>query len=155
MLWLLQSAFKDLKTTPQSPAFPLCQRVYNRVQAIIFNTEVGEEAEVVAFTKAMPVKENVIPALVGIGMIIASIASPSATIASKEIVLSLGRKGRSYSFESIPSVRSPEPSSTPLPVPAITNLVKNTNSMKKSNSMKALALISSSSPTIDGMYFAI
>ena len=67
LLWLLQSSYKDLKSTPLSPAFPLCQRVFNRVQAIIFNTQGSEGNEILEFTKNIPVQESVLPALVGIG----------------------------------------------------------------------------------------
>jgi hypothetical protein len=178
MLWLLQSAFKDLKTTPQSLAFPLCQRVYNRVQAVIFNSEAGDDTAVVSFAKNLPVKEHIFPAIIGIGMIIASVASPTATIASKDIILSQGRKGRSYSFKSPgDSFVSPSTSSNPLPIPisspetlqpsirrradslpksAVSHQISTNSSaptMRKSDSMKALAKISSSSPSFDGLPF--
>jgi hypothetical protein len=144
---LLQSAHKDLKKTPHSPAFPLCQRVYNRVLAIIFNVEKGDDLS----TSQLTVMENIFPALVGIGMIVASVASPSATLNSRDIILSQGRKGRRYSYD-IPVPASPAaqlPTISPMPIPAISNLVN--SPMRRSGSMKALALLSSNSPTIEGI----
>ncbi|KAI5779755.1 kinase-like domain-containing protein [Geopyxis carbonaria] len=66
--WLFQTHLHDLSGNPQSNAFKVCRRIYNRVQHIVFG---GGEAK----TKER-LKENVLPVTVLASLIAGSIAAP-------------------------------------------------------------------------------
>ncbi|KAJ3225831.1 Phosphatidylinositol 4-kinase pik1alpha (PI4-kinase)(PtdIns-4-kinase) [Clydaea vesicula] len=169
-LWYIQSYFHDLKSEPLHPSYNLCQRVYNRCQAVIFNESSKsneEDNDVKNFISSVPIKENIPAAIIGIGSILGAAAFPFAPDV-RQLVLSQGRKGRSYSFDqrsierntdnsyrrSTTSIPTSPTSSYPVLKSSMDSAQSDNSDMKKSsslNNLKLLARISSNSPSLEDL----
>ncbi|KAI7885089.1 hypothetical protein K492DRAFT_234424 [Lichtheimia hyalospora FSU 10163] len=115
-LWYLQAYLSDLSATPSSPSFELCKRVLNKCQAIVFSdttttTTTNEEdttyqhhgASSTSLNVGMSthrVRENVVPAVVGIGAMLAGIGQPLMTRPAGDIAIAQGRRTRVLSISS-------------------------------------------------------
>lgn len=85
----------DLSANPSSPSFQLCKRVFNRCQAIIFaKDDQDNDNSQYKLNQTQRVRENVFPALVGMGAILAGIGQPSSTKLVGNVALAQGRKAR-------------------------------------------------------------
>lgn len=103
-LWYLQAYLSDLSSQPNSDSFKLCKRVTNKCQAIVFSdgsfTEEPDQETAAAISLGIPthrVRENVIPAVVGIGALLAGIAQPLLTRQAGQIAIAQGRRNRALS----------------------------------------------------------
>ncbi|KAF9412159.1 Phosphatidylinositol 4-kinase pik1alpha (PI4-kinase)(PtdIns-4-kinase), partial [Podila epigama] len=97
-LWYLQAYTSDLASTPNSPSFKLCKRVFNKCQAIVFATEAPGEYEDIFGKNGVPkVKENALSAMVGMGVMLAAFGQPLMTKSPGQIALAQGRRPRAYS----------------------------------------------------------
>ncbi|CAI2175619.1 14585_t:CDS:2 [Funneliformis geosporum] len=97
-LWYLQAYCSDLSSNPFSPAFTICKRVLNKCQAIVFDENLIEDDK--ASNRGISprqVKENTFPALVGIGAMLAGIATPMLTRSAGQIAIAQGRRARAFS----------------------------------------------------------
>ncbi|KAF7723350.1 Phosphatidylinositol 4-kinase pik1alpha (PI4-kinase)(PtdIns-4-kinase) [Apophysomyces ossiformis] len=97
----------DLSATPTSPSFELCKRLLNKCQAIVFadgqstDTDIVDAATSVSLgMSAHKVRENAIPALVGMGALIAGIGQPLMTRQAGRIAIAQGRRNRVLSIAS-------------------------------------------------------
>ncbi|KAI8140268.1 kinase-like domain-containing protein [Fennellomyces sp. T-0311] len=105
-LWYLQAYLSDLSVSPSSPSFELCKRVLNKCQAIVFSEDgVDHSNEIVDATASLSlgmsthrVRENVMPAVVGIGAILAGIGQPLMTRPAGDIAIAQGRRNRVLSI---------------------------------------------------------
>ncbi|KAK6208028.1 phosphatidylinositol 3 [Colletotrichum tabaci] len=66
--WLFQTYLHDLSSNPQSKAFQICRRVYNKVQHIVFGLPDAARHD--------KIKENILPVTVLASFVLASIAVP-------------------------------------------------------------------------------
>ncbi|CAG8556963.1 5073_t:CDS:10 [Funneliformis mosseae] len=98
-LWYLQAYCSDLSSNPFSPAFTICKRVLNKCQAIVFDENLIEDDKTSSNRGMSPrqVKENTFPALVGIGAMLAGIATPMLTRSAGQIAIAQGRRARAFS----------------------------------------------------------
>ncbi|KAF9974691.1 Phosphatidylinositol 4-kinase pik1alpha (PI4-kinase)(PtdIns-4-kinase) [Actinomortierella ambigua] len=101
-LWYLQAYTSDLASTPNTPSFKLCKRVFNKVQAIVFATESPDEGDDHLNKNGVPkVKENVFSAMVGIGVMLAAIGQPLMSKSSGQLAIAQGRRPRAFSQSGI------------------------------------------------------
>ncbi|RCH95038.1 Phosphatidylinositol 4-kinase pik1alpha (PI4-kinase)(PtdIns-4-kinase), partial [Rhizopus stolonifer] len=101
-LWYLQAYISDFSASPSGGSFDLCKRVLNRCQAIVFSEENGHESNQLPSTPTERVKENILPALVGLGAMFASIGQPLMTRPAGKIAIAQGRRNRTLSITSNP-----------------------------------------------------
>ncbi|KAI8390331.1 kinase-like domain-containing protein [Blakeslea trispora] len=120
-LWYLQAYLSDLSANPNHPSFQLCKRVFNRCQTIIFadisqdipadikaNKEDIDQAEepspnslyAARLDRTQRVRENALPALVGMGALLAGIGQPCVTRPVGSIAIAQGRKPSFQTFDS-------------------------------------------------------
>ncbi|KAI8890279.1 hypothetical protein K501DRAFT_168912 [Backusella circina FSU 941] len=92
-LWYLQAYLSDLSLNPNSPSFELCKRLLNKCQAIVFSC--GDNNETVINNR---VKENAIPALVGMGAFLLGVGQPRMTKPAGRIAIAQGRRNRTLSI---------------------------------------------------------
>ncbi|KAG0242546.1 Phosphatidylinositol 4-kinase pik1alpha (PI4-kinase)(PtdIns-4-kinase) [Actinomortierella wolfii] len=101
-LWYLQAYTSDLASTPNTPSFKLCKRVFNKVQAIVFATESPDEGDDHLNKNGVPkVKENVFSAMVGMGVMLAAIGQPLMSKSSGQLAIAQGRRPRAFSQSGI------------------------------------------------------
>ncbi|CAG8456006.1 7775_t:CDS:10 [Ambispora leptoticha] len=96
-LWYLQAYRSDLSSNPNSPAFAVCKRVLNKCQATVFseNKNPSEDKDVTnRDCSPRKVRENTFPALVGIGAMLAGIATPMLMKSTGHIAIAQGRRLR-------------------------------------------------------------
>ncbi|KAF9355993.1 Phosphatidylinositol 4-kinase pik1alpha (PI4-kinase)(PtdIns-4-kinase) [Mortierella sp. AD094] len=97
-LWYLQAYTSDFAASPNTPSFKLCKRVFNKCQAIVFDTETSEEYEDIYGKNGVPkVKENAISAMVGMGVFLAAFGQPLMTKSPGQIAIAQGRRPRAFS----------------------------------------------------------
>ncbi|KAI9317864.1 kinase-like domain-containing protein [Dichotomocladium elegans] len=116
-LWYLQAYISDLSAAPNSPSFELCKRVLNKCQAIVFSennpvldTELADASASLSLGMATHrVRENVMPAVVGIGVILAGIGQPLMTRSAGDIAIAQGRRSRLLSFNSLSANNAASP----------------------------------------------
>ncbi|KAI8827015.1 uncharacterized protein EV422DRAFT_582645 [Fimicolochytrium jonesii] len=109
--WLLQAHLNDLRALPQSESYRLCQRLYYRCQVLMFTDDytskaAGSPAPTTAkiehswnpFQKKK-MRENVRPAVVGIGAVLAAGVCPLAVDAGREMILSQGRRWKDLAHD--------------------------------------------------------
>ncbi|KAI8577177.1 hypothetical protein K450DRAFT_253221 [Umbelopsis ramanniana AG] len=107
-LWYLQAYLSDCSSTPTSPSFMLCKRVFNKCQAIVFSDGSSAQIELADSGSVRPeiltnkVKENVSPALVGMAAMLAGIGQPLMTKAAGQIAIAQGRRNRALSITEPP-----------------------------------------------------
>lgn len=108
-LWFLQAALSDLAATPSSPAFDVCRRVFNSVQAIIFADLVTpaptNASTAMAFLGLKPknkLKPHAQAAAVGLGMVASAIAAPSLSHSAGQVPLAQGRRVLDPEFDTLP-----------------------------------------------------
>ncbi|RKO85541.1 hypothetical protein BDK51DRAFT_27274 [Blyttiomyces helicus] len=115
----------DMRGTPNSASFRLCQRVFYKCQALVFedtpNSPTGSNSgdddspastsesianpapastpRAFSFLRAGRVRENTRPAVIGIGAIAAAFASPLLVEASRNMVIAQGRRWRTFAVE--------------------------------------------------------
>lgn len=107
-LWYLQAYISDLSVNPTSPSFELCKRVLNKCQAIVFSegnattdTELADASASLSLGMSThKVRENVMPAVVGIGAMLAGIGQPLMTRPAGDIAIAQGRRNRAFSITS-------------------------------------------------------
>ncbi|KAI8393409.1 kinase-like domain-containing protein [Radiomyces spectabilis] len=106
-LWYLQAYLSDLSSNPVSPSFDLCKRLLNKCQAIVFSDGSPEASGIIdpvaAANVGLPaqkVRENAMPALVGIGAMLAGIGQPIMTKPAGRIAIAQGRRNRPLSITS-------------------------------------------------------
>ncbi|RCH77539.1 Phosphatidylinositol 4-kinase pik1alpha (PI4-kinase)(PtdIns-4-kinase), partial [Rhizopus stolonifer] len=103
-LWYLQAYLSDLSANPNHPSFQLCKRVFNRCQTIIFTDSSHEEQDDViangGLDRTQRVRENPLPALVGMGALLAGIGQPAVTKPVGSVAIAQGRKARLQTFNS-------------------------------------------------------
>lgn len=103
----------DLSTNPSSPSFELCKRLLNKSQAIVFSEddeEENDENSINATTATVPnnnrglagqkVRENALPALVGMGAMLLGFGQPLMTKPAGRIAIAQGRRDRTLSITS-------------------------------------------------------
>ncbi|KAI8359110.1 hypothetical protein EDC96DRAFT_553919 [Choanephora cucurbitarum] len=113
-LWYLQAYLSDLSANPNHPSFQLCKRVFNRCQTIIFaDNDTKEENKedqkeewshnslyAARLDRTQRVRENALPALVGMGALLAGIGQPCVTRPVGSIAIAQGRKPSFQTFDS-------------------------------------------------------
>ncbi|RIA96261.1 kinase-like domain-containing protein [Glomus cerebriforme] len=97
-LWYLQAYRSELSSNPFSPTFTVCKRVLNKCQAIVFGENLIEDDKSSLNRGMSPrqVRENTFPALVGIGAMLAGIATPMLTKSAGQIAIAQGRRARAF-----------------------------------------------------------
>ncbi|CAZ85418.1 unnamed protein product [Tuber melanosporum] len=86
IFWLFQTHLHDLSGNPQSNAFKICRRIYNKVQHIVFG---GEEIR-----KRERLKENVLPVTLLASLILGSVAAPILPRFAGPLAVAQARKHR-------------------------------------------------------------
>ncbi|KAG0192038.1 Phosphatidylinositol 4-kinase pik1alpha (PI4-kinase)(PtdIns-4-kinase) [Apophysomyces sp. BC1034] len=106
-LWYLQAYLADLSAVPTSPSFDLCKRLLNKCQAIVFADSHAADVDVVDAAASVSlgmsthkVRENAMPALVGMGALLAGIGQPLMTRQAGRIAIAQGRRNRVLSMAS-------------------------------------------------------
>ncbi|KAG1161441.1 hypothetical protein G6F37_003068 [Rhizopus arrhizus] len=97
-LWYLQAYLSDFSVNPSGGSFDLCKRVLNRCQAIVFSED--NESDQSSFIPTQKVRENALPALVGLGAMLASIGQPLMMRPAGQIAIAQGRRNRTLSITS-------------------------------------------------------
>ncbi|CAI4051104.1 hypothetical protein SUVZ_14G0670 [Saccharomyces uvarum] len=90
--WQLQALLTDLSTDPASYGFQVARRVLNNLQSNLFNTNSNG-------IKTVKIHENVAPAIILSSMMMAAIALPQLSEASKPLVESQGRRQKAFVFK--------------------------------------------------------
>ncbi|KAJ3208695.1 Phosphatidylinositol 4-kinase pik1alpha (PI4-kinase)(PtdIns-4-kinase) [Dinochytrium kinnereticum] len=85
MLWYVQCYVSDMQSSTSAVMFKQCSRLYHRIQLIIFEDPVKKKR------KHFKIRENVKPAFAGLGVALASIASPALAQISAQMILTQGR----------------------------------------------------------------
>lgn len=94
----MQAYLSDLSTNPASPSFDLCKRLLNKSQAIVFSTEENHSDNESIQQQGQPeintqkVRENALPALVGMGAMLLGIGQPLMTKPAGRIAIAQGRR---------------------------------------------------------------
>ncbi|CAJ0828628.1 17305_t:CDS:10 [Entrophospora sp. SA101] len=105
-LWYFQAYLSDLSSNPSSPAFTVCKRVINKCQSIVFEGTQSDDQKSITDPgiSSKKVKENVLPALVGIGAMVAGIFAPSLMKSAGQIAIAQGRRARGFeiNLENLP-----------------------------------------------------
>ncbi|KAB5558261.1 phosphatidylinositol 4-kinase-like protein [Coniochaeta sp. 2T2.1] len=84
--WLFQTYLHDLSSNPQSNAFKICRRVYNKVQHIVFGvSDTGRHEKI---------KENVLPVTLLASFVLASVAVPILPAWAGPLAVAQARKPR-------------------------------------------------------------
>ncbi|KAI9337451.1 kinase-like domain-containing protein [Pilaira anomala] len=107
-LWYLQAYLADLSSNPSSPSFELCKRLLNKSQAIVFSededdsssTSESNHQQQQQIVSTQKVRENVLPALVGMGAMLLGIGQPLMTKPAGRIAIAQGRRNRALSITS-------------------------------------------------------
>ncbi|KAI9799041.1 MAG: Phosphatidylinositol 4-kinase pik1alpha (PI4-kinase)(PtdIns-4-kinase) [Piccolia ochrophora] len=81
--WLFQTYLHDLASNPQSNAFRVCRRVYNKVQQIVFGSGPARREKI---------KENILPVTVLASFVLASVAVPSLPRYAGPLAIAQARK---------------------------------------------------------------
>ena len=97
-MWYLQAYLSDLSANPSSASFELCKRLLNKSQAIVFSGGEQESSTPMTLTTTHQVKENVFPALVGMGAMLLGIGQPCMTKPAGRIAIAQGRRNRVISI---------------------------------------------------------
>lgn len=84
--WLFQTYLHDLSSNPQSNAFKICRRVYNKVQHIVFGISDSGRHE--------KIKENVLPVTLLASFVLASVACPILPTWAGPLAVAQARKPR-------------------------------------------------------------
>ncbi|KAI9251555.1 hypothetical protein BY458DRAFT_536138 [Sporodiniella umbellata] len=103
-LWYLQAYLSDFSVSPSGGSFDLCKRVLNRCQAIVFSDQSNHEPDPLEVLPGERVKENILPALVGLGAMLASFGQPLITCPAARIAIAQGRRNRALSLTSQPTL---------------------------------------------------
>ncbi|KAI8998239.1 kinase-like domain-containing protein [Gaertneriomyces semiglobifer] len=119
-LWFLQSHLSDLRRTPNSEASRLCQRVFHKCQATVFSDKprsaqretdywsTRKEATAeptrkswkdILLNRRGKLRENVKPAVVGIGAVLAAGVCPAVVDNAGGMIISQGRRWKSIQRE--------------------------------------------------------
>nr|CAG8558673.1 11341_t:CDS:2 [Entrophospora candida] len=105
-LWYFQAYLSDLSSNPSSPAFTVCKRAINKCQSIVFEGTQSDDQKSITDPgiSSKKVKENVLPALVGIGAMVAGIFAPSLMKSAGQIAIAQGRRARGFeiNLENLP-----------------------------------------------------
>lgn len=93
----MQAYLSDLSANPSSPSFELCKRLLNKSQAIVFSSEDSHsDNESIQTQPQAPntqkVRENALPALVGMGAMLLGIGQPLMTKPAGRIAIAQGRR---------------------------------------------------------------
>ncbi|GAA5813183.1 hypothetical protein MFLAVUS_006657 [Mucor flavus] len=102
-LWYLQAYLADLSSNPSSPSFELCKRLLNKSQAIVFSEDEDDSSPTSISEPTVPtqkVRENVLPALVGMGAMLLGFGQPLMTKPAGRIAIAQGRRNRALSITS-------------------------------------------------------
>ncbi|KAI9197389.1 uncharacterized protein BJ171DRAFT_477921 [Polychytrium aggregatum] len=91
-LWYLKAAINDVRVNPQSRTFRVGSRIYHRCQSIVFADLKPNEPSRVPEYPTFHIQPNAKPVLVGMGMILAGVASPALTQSTHSMILSQARK---------------------------------------------------------------
>lgn len=93
-LWYLQAYLADLSLNPTSPSFELCKRLLNKSQAIVFSEddEDSPTTEPNYILATQKVRENALPALVGMGAMLLGFGQPLMTKPAGRIAIAQGRR---------------------------------------------------------------
>ena len=94
--WHLQAYIFDLKDDPESYSFHIARNFINDLQNIMFN---HQSCDPVFHKEKNVLRENLHPALVMCGSMLASIALPEIQLYSKPIIKSQGRQQKSFLFK--------------------------------------------------------
>ncbi|KAI8983002.1 kinase-like domain-containing protein [Pilobolus umbonatus] len=104
-LWYLQAYLADLSANPSSPSFELCKRLLNKCQTIIFSdgdNDMNSTSRQLNLS-SQKVRENIRPALIGIGAMLAGIGQPLMTKPAGSIAIAQGRRYRNFGISANPS----------------------------------------------------
>lgn len=103
-MWYLQAYLADLSSNPSSPSFELCKRLLNKSQAIVFSEDEDDSSSTSEsnqqIVSTQKVRENVLPALVGMGAMLLGIGQPLMTKPAGRIAIAQGRRNRALSITS-------------------------------------------------------
>jgi hypothetical protein len=91
----LQAYLSDLSANPASPSFELCKRLLNKSQAIVFSSEDNHSdnesiQQQPQESNTQKVRENALPALVGMGAMLLGIGQPLMTKPAGRIAIAQG-----------------------------------------------------------------
>ncbi|KAI8812580.1 kinase-like domain-containing protein [Cladochytrium replicatum] len=101
VMWFLQAYVSDYQNTPNSLAFRVAQRVSHKVQRVVFSdtpqTIEGpkKQGERSKWLPGPKIKENIPPAIVGVGTVLAGAASSIVGSVAWDMIVMQGRKQRS------------------------------------------------------------
>lgn len=93
-MWYLQAYLADLSSNPTSPSFELCKRLLNKSQAIVFSEDEEDSptSEPNPNLATQKVRENALPALVGMGAMLLGFGQPLMTKPAGRIAIAQGRR---------------------------------------------------------------
>jgi phosphatidylinositol 4-kinase B len=126
-LWFMQASLKDLAQNPESASFHICQRVLHECHEIIFGNLPPSSSTPYSILHVpfysrfsrKKIKSHVVPALIGMGMILAGVpGSPKLTEVMGQVAVEQGRVNDERSEvrslepivpETVPPVSHPSP----------------------------------------------
>ncbi|TPX30520.1 hypothetical protein SmJEL517_g05931 [Synchytrium microbalum] len=95
MLWYLQTYMYDQRLHPMTPSYRLIKRVFHRCQAIIF-ADTPDPTQTLDWNTDTRIRENIPPAIVGLGAMMGGIGGPHVMQVAREMVIAQGRRWRSW-----------------------------------------------------------
>ncbi|TPX61590.1 1-phosphatidylinositol 4-kinase [Spizellomyces sp. 'palustris'] len=101
-LWYLQSHLSDMRGSPNTESFRLCQRLYHKCQAIVFADAPLTPKSDTSFKdifQTKKVRENVRPAVIGIGAILAAGVCPLVVETGASMIISQGRRWKTLASD--------------------------------------------------------
>ncbi|RKP23463.1 hypothetical protein SYNPS1DRAFT_30789, partial [Syncephalis pseudoplumigaleata] len=104
--WYLQAYRADLASKPFSKSYRICRRVFHRVRDILFADDQSEELR----RRRDRVRENIAPACIGIGCVMAAVAAPLMLAPAGHMAVVQGRKQAADHVEATEHEASPRAS---------------------------------------------
>lgn len=125
-MWYLQAYLADLSSNPTSPSFELCKRLLNKSQAIVFSEDEEDSptSEPNPILATQKVRENALPALVGMGAMLLGFGQPLMTKPAGRIAIAQGRRalgGGNLQQEVTLARRNTTDHHSPIPSPTLSS----------------------------------
>ncbi|KAI8809253.1 kinase-like domain-containing protein [Cladochytrium replicatum] len=101
VMWFLQAYVSDYQNTPSSLAFRVAQRISHKVQRVVFSDSPQtidgpkKQGERSKWLPGPKIKENIPPAIVGVGTVLSGAASSIVGSVAWDMIVMQGRKQRS------------------------------------------------------------
>ncbi|TPX38390.1 1-phosphatidylinositol 4-kinase [Synchytrium endobioticum] len=109
LLWYLQTYMYDHRHNTTSSQYRLVKRVFHRCQVIMFADTPHPTQQIDYDVTDSRIRENIPPAVVGLGTMMAAIAAPQLMQASRGMVIMQGRRWRSWGAINNANGASPHP----------------------------------------------